>query len=428
MKWPVFLHTPNAFVGSGLKGLDQKMFNRMKKRIEEYCTSPALSLTKMKDIIDLFNETSAAGMDESINLVKPVIKYLRHKLLDSTAAVYLRLISLLDAMMRNCGIRAHVLIGRYKFLKTICYLSLSYKKKKDKVSHEAADFSYKCMEDWTTSLDERRDIFPYYAIFFEKMRPISFQFNQSSSTFTVTPLQLNRIEIDPAYRLESNLITPTPRSSPDMKSDNNPHEIKCDSESVVVSVVQSHPAIRPEQILAYQREGSVKSTPRHSHSSSLGLHAEFDAINSELAPSPEPSPEQLLPERKPIFIQSTPRGSDSSNLELHADSEALTSRDANEHDDDDDVLRVEHRVSPSQLEIKQAPYDANFKEDRKDMTASPTPTNRQLSGKMSEYLAAVNSSASKNLNDRRKSVNNESNIEIKFFGNQRVVIKKDVQA
>jgi hypothetical protein len=185
------------------------MFLLLKKKINEYINySWILNENKLSEIISLWNETGLKGYDESIPLLKQITKYLRHKMIDLPVGGYLRILHLCDALMRHCGIRAHVLIGRYKFLRTIAQLAILIRKEKpfESLHQEASSYAFYCLSEWSFSLRERNDLFPFYPMVFEQMKDTSPSFltgNTTRDTFRRTSLELGPITLDDAYRLSS---------------------------------------------------------------------------------------------------------------------------------------------------------------------------------------------------------------------------------
>lgn len=175
---PILFHTPTNWIGSDLRGQERLMFDDIKKDIIGLVRSSANSTKQyIFSIVKKFNKTDILGMDESIPLLKQVVKFLRHQLIEITnPEVYLRIVQLLDALVRKSGIRAHVLIGRKRFLQT---LSLTARKMRDhsrgysgmqnlqqnrlKIQYqEASDYTFDCIQAWHEAFYELRQIFPYY--------------------------------------------------------------------------------------------------------------------------------------------------------------------------------------------------------------------------------------------------------------------------
>jgi hypothetical protein len=210
MKLPVVLHVPSIMVGLKLRGLQRKIFRNIKRQIDAYIGYFTLRESCLREIVGAFNETIDIGIEESIPLCKQVIKYLRHKLCDCGVEGFRRIVHLLNALMINSGIRAHVLIGHLKFLRTITFQAV-HCKLNPSISHQAAaDFAYKCLESWTLALHPRKDLFPFYQQTFDELQNRHlFSFNEEPC-FILTSLELSPIEIDPTYRSESRPVSRKP--------------------------------------------------------------------------------------------------------------------------------------------------------------------------------------------------------------------------
>jgi hypothetical protein len=226
-RWRLSFHSPNFLIGIHLNNLDYSMFLLLKKKIHEYINySWILNENKLSEIISLWNETGLKGYDESIPLLKQIMKYLRHQMIDLPVGGYLRILHLCDALMRNCGIRAHVLIGRYKFLKTIAQLAILIKKEKplEPLYQEASSYAFYCLDEWSFSLRERNDLFPFYPMILDQLKEASPSFiteTTTRDTFRRTSLELGPISLDEAYRLNSPPSDPHRQQSSSANSNTN---------------------------------------------------------------------------------------------------------------------------------------------------------------------------------------------------------------
>jgi hypothetical protein len=197
MSWTILIHPPSDFVALNVGGNTKRVYLDIRKKIDHFLESRHLTDGSMLQVIDAFNETKnvAGGFDESIPLCKLVFKYLRYRLCDNSHSGFYRITHLLNGMMRNCGIRAHVLIGRLLFLQTMAYRAVSFKKK----SPESAQFGYRCIREWATALEERGDLFPHYQKVLKELKKAGFE--DTDQKFGVTNSELMPIEMDPHYKL-----------------------------------------------------------------------------------------------------------------------------------------------------------------------------------------------------------------------------------
>jgi hypothetical protein len=210
MKLPVVIHMPSIMVGLKLRGIQRKIFRNIKRQIDAYIGYFTLRESCLREIVGVFNETIDIGIEESIPLCKQVIKYLRHKLCDCGVEGFRRIVHLLNALMINCGIRAHVLIGDLKFLRTITFQAAHFKLNRSVSYQAAADFAYKCLESWTLALHPRKDLFPFYQQTFDELQNRHLFSFDEEPCFILTSLELSSIEIDPVYNSESRPVSRKP--------------------------------------------------------------------------------------------------------------------------------------------------------------------------------------------------------------------------
>ena len=168
---PIWYHGPSTIIGQGLSIKEKYLFLEIKNEIHQLFTDEP-TLHVIFNIVRLFNNTDVLGMDESIPVLRAVIKYVRHLLLDVWSPVsYLKLVQMIDALVRKCGIRAHVLIGRKRFLQTLSLTARRWSRYRpsNTAAHEAADFTFDCLQAWHEAFYDLRAIFPEYQMVYHKL-------------------------------------------------------------------------------------------------------------------------------------------------------------------------------------------------------------------------------------------------------------------
>jgi hypothetical protein len=173
LRMPLTYHGPSSHVGSQLPEKERAMFHAIKADINGLLSDKLKSLRKqIISIVFKFNETDVLGMEESIPLLKQVIKYCRHKVVDTTAPkTYIRLIQLLDTFMRKSGVRAHALIGRKKFLQTVSVTARRFKAfPEDPNFQDAADYTFDCLMAWHEAFLPLKELFPFYSQIYYKLK------------------------------------------------------------------------------------------------------------------------------------------------------------------------------------------------------------------------------------------------------------------
>jgi hypothetical protein len=163
MKWPVTSHTLTSTIGRKLSVEHKMVYSFLIRDLTRYLTAYTLREDLMKDFLRSWNEIAS---DSFFPVLHCVMKGIRHKLLStssSTIVTYHRLIHLLNAMIRYCGVTAAILIGKEKFLRTLVYLIGVYKKKPSILARESAGLAYRCLKQWQDGMkDGKIEIFSNY--------------------------------------------------------------------------------------------------------------------------------------------------------------------------------------------------------------------------------------------------------------------------
>jgi hypothetical protein len=167
MKWPVTSHTLTSTIGRKLSAEHKMVYGFLIRDLTRYLTAYTLREDLMKDFLRSWNEIAS---DSFLPVLHCVIKGIRHKLLSYNIIIYHRLIHLLNAMIRYCGITAAILIGKEKFLRTLVYLIGIYKKKPSILARESAGLAYRCLKQWQDGMkDGKNEIFSNYDLYGRKV-------------------------------------------------------------------------------------------------------------------------------------------------------------------------------------------------------------------------------------------------------------------
>jgi hypothetical protein len=153
--------TSLSFLLSGLTNYEKEICERMKQEIDEYLLN-GNPQDLLKLLVSSFNDTQKLGLEESVPLLKNVLSFIRHRLMEGGPQDFKRLLTLLDSYIRMCGIRAQVLIGRKKFLDTIVDGAKRYSKVPMSSSQDCASSAVQLLEEWNVSFAEYREHFPYF--------------------------------------------------------------------------------------------------------------------------------------------------------------------------------------------------------------------------------------------------------------------------
>lgn len=194
---PVWYHSATVWIGEGLPPNEKAIYIDIRNEINNLFTAKP-TLHVLFDVVRKFNNTDVLGMDESIPVLKAVVKYLRHLILDTYSPVaFHKIVQLLDALVRKSGIRAHVLIGRKRFLQTLSLVARQWKKKElnNVDAHEAADYTFDCIQAWHEAFYDLRAIFPEYQIvYFKLVWKYRVQFPRSEDDPSRMPILLEQAD------------------------------------------------------------------------------------------------------------------------------------------------------------------------------------------------------------------------------------------
>jgi hypothetical protein len=448
MSWQVRIHKPSIFVGILLQGQDRKFYLSAKNKIDIYYNQSRINEGYIKDILAIWIDcgNAVANLDDSIPVCRQIIKYIRYRLCDNEIGGFLRLIHLINVLMRNGGIRAHVLIGRKRFLQTITYFVARYKKNASPLYKETANFTFQCLRDWAAALKERQDMFPYYQSELKALVEKCAGFEVSEfRQFTVVPLELAPIKIDPAYRFK-NLEASDDDYEKIIPQELELSDVNVDSRSVVESRNESE-AVK-EQI----EEQKTEVTKEEEEVTAVVEVVEIVEIvtkTEDVFPDPVVAEESSSAGvEKRAELQQPHSGTNSENSQeiVHMESEALTSRDVEEEDEEDSVIPdAVIGNNSSMVEIEDRPFATvtersnvvGSKHSSKELTnkrvesvkfdiplvESPKAQQKSIACKSDDNSVMTSPSGNK-----RHSTSTQ-NFEVKFYGNQRVVVsKKDVFA
>jgi hypothetical protein len=168
---PVLYHSPTLWISENLAPLEKAIYEDIKNEINKLFDKQTPLNNVMFNVVRKFNHTDHLGMDESIPVCKAVFKYLRHCLIDTLSSTgYLKVVHLLDALVRKSGIRVHVLVGRRRFLQTLSLTARQWKNRvNDPIAQEGAEFAVDCIQAWHEAFYDLRAIFPEYQICYYKL-------------------------------------------------------------------------------------------------------------------------------------------------------------------------------------------------------------------------------------------------------------------
>jgi len=129
---------PTSWIGSQLRGDSRRHYESIKNAIDVFLHTP-LNNSKILEIVDLIEATKSVGINRSIEILDPVVTFLRHKILHGDTQTVYYTILLVDVLVKNCAYRIHVLIGRKRFMKTLSLIARRNKERRDAVSQRIAN-------------------------------------------------------------------------------------------------------------------------------------------------------------------------------------------------------------------------------------------------------------------------------------------------
>jgi hypothetical protein len=182
--------TASMYLFSGLSNEEYEVCERMKIEIESYLQSDRPE-ELLKLLTSSFTDTVKLGVEESMPVLKNALSLIRHRLIEGSPQEYKKLLMLIDAYVKNCGIRAQVLVGRKKFLETVYDSAKRYSKSVTcPLSLECAVCALQRLEDWDNTFYEYSDKFPHYHEFYMKSRWLG---------ITVPTVEVDKKKVDRIY-------------------------------------------------------------------------------------------------------------------------------------------------------------------------------------------------------------------------------------
>lgn len=172
------------FLFAGMTATEKEMLERIKAEIEQYLLSEP-SPDMMKLLVASFNDTNRLGVEESMPVLKNVFSFIRHRLIDGHIVEYKKLVELVDEYMKHCGLRAHVLVGRKKFLDTLYETAKKHSKSFNAPARECVMLVAQCFENWYHSFEEYNEQFPHFREYFVKTRCLGVVVPAGSTQFPI---------------------------------------------------------------------------------------------------------------------------------------------------------------------------------------------------------------------------------------------------
>ncbi len=176
---------------SGLAGKEKNELSKMKMEVEEYLRIDDYNEEFVRLLVISFNDTYSSSQ-ESLCILKSFLSYIRNRLLQGKPHEYKRLIHLLDAFVRNCGIRAQILIGRKKFLQVISVTARKFKAMPMTACQECAAIALDCLQAWGEAFSEFKEVLPFYEETYLKLKnKYHLQFPRPAFDHTRVPIAID---------------------------------------------------------------------------------------------------------------------------------------------------------------------------------------------------------------------------------------------
>jgi hypothetical protein len=169
---PLYFHSPTHWLGAALPSTEKQLFHEIKKEIFQLfppSTENTRRITYL--IVYKFIKTNILGFERSMPILRQLIKLLRHLLLDLPNPVsYLKVIQLIDLLIRKAGYRAHMLIGRKRFLQTVSLTARRWQDDGFPLSLQVSAFSFNCILTWYLAFKGLYIRYPFYTQTYLKLK------------------------------------------------------------------------------------------------------------------------------------------------------------------------------------------------------------------------------------------------------------------
>jgi hypothetical protein len=290
---PLYFHSPTHWLGAALPSTEKQLFHEIKKEIFQLfppSTENTRRITYL--IVYKFIKTNILGFERSMPILRQLIKLLRHLLLDLLNPVsYLKVIQLIDLLIRKAGYRAHMLIGRKRFLQTVSLTARRWQDDGFPLSLQVSAFSFNCILTWYLAFKSLYIRYPFYTQTYLKLKnKYKIQFTKGENDPTRLLIK-DLKEVNPDIDLSFHVALSEGSSRVGTTVGSRGKEV-----AVTVQEEQEEEEERAEEVAAEEGEGereeiflsqSLESDPHHYNDAhvSYDVYEEYD--NNSFFGSPD---------------------------------------------------------------------------------------------------------------------------------------------
>lgn len=169
----VDLTTPDWYIGKDLQCSEKILFQDIKLLIEQfYNYKPKLNHSLMIHINESIT-CKACPLNSSIDILVEIFKYIRNRLLSNDLDVIKLSMLLLDFLVKNSGdFKVYLVIGQRKFLKTISVVGRRLYQSQNMIKKSLAVFIFDFIQAWGEAFFNRQDTYPHYYQTYYKLKTV----------------------------------------------------------------------------------------------------------------------------------------------------------------------------------------------------------------------------------------------------------------
>ena len=166
------LHFPRSFIGYGLGEWEKKIFDSLKDLAKKFIKSSTrlVNHSVLVQALDEINQTKNYSDEKVMRILGDFVSLLRVYILSNQPNVVVRATVFSDALVKNCGSRIHVLIGRKSFMKTLSIQARRFRQKSGASNHEACYILLDTIQAWGEAFYTRQVLYPHIFGTYNKLK------------------------------------------------------------------------------------------------------------------------------------------------------------------------------------------------------------------------------------------------------------------
>eukprot|EP01032_Pedospumella_encystans_P013188 gene13188-15199_t len=121
-------------------------------------------------ILDLIENVKTEGYARSVPVLSEVVHYLRSLLLSADTELVYHTLVLLDHIVKNSGFILHVMIGRWKFMKTMSHVARKHTAEIYYANKRVGNLALDCIQAWGEAFYPREEHYPHICHTYTKLK------------------------------------------------------------------------------------------------------------------------------------------------------------------------------------------------------------------------------------------------------------------